>query len=110
MTSIAVDSEPACPASTVERPARSTAKIPETGRRGPLVAVRRPFDSIPATTWDELVARTPWSTPFSNWAFHRSWWDAYGATAHEQTLVVVDPADASRNAAGHRSIDASPRR
>ena len=24
----------------------------------------------------------------ARWAFQRAWWDAYGATAHEQTLVV----------------------
>jgi CelD/BcsL family acetyltransferase involved in cellulose biosynthesis len=28
------------------------------------------------------------STPFSAWAFHRAWWDAYGDNAHDQTLVV----------------------
>ena len=42
-------------------------------------------------------ARNPWATPFSGWAFHRAWWDAYGANAHEETLVLrrADaPADA----------------
>jgi CelD/BcsL family acetyltransferase involved in cellulose biosynthesis len=29
------------------------------------------------------------ATPFSAWAFHRAWWDAYGHNAHEETLVVV---------------------
>ncbi len=38
------------------------------------------------------MAASPWATPFSGWAFHRAWWDAYGSTAHEQTLVVTDPA------------------
>jgi CelD/BcsL family acetyltransferase involved in cellulose biosynthesis len=28
------------------------------------------------------------ATPFSAWAFHRAWWDAYGANAHQETLVV----------------------
>ena len=31
-------------------------------------------------------------TLLARWAFHRAWWDAYGATAHEQTVAVVDPA------------------
>ena len=46
---------------------------------------------IPRQTWDDLAAPHPWATPFAAWAFHRAWWDAYGATAHDQTLVVVDP-------------------
>ena len=33
-------------------------------------------------------ALNTWSTPFSAWAFHRAWWDAYGDNAHDQTLVV----------------------
>lgn len=49
---------------------------------------RRPFDAIPRSTWDELAAQNPWATPFSSWAFHRAWWDAYGASAHDQTLIV----------------------
>ena len=59
-----------------------------TGTR--VVAARRAFDSIPAETWDALAARTPWSTPFSRHCVQRAWWDAYGATAHDQTMVVVD--------------------
>ncbi len=55
-----------------------------------LVAVRRAFDSIPAQTWDSLVDRVPDATPFSRHCVQRAWWDAYGATAHDQTLVVVD--------------------
>ncbi len=54
-------------------------------------AERRAFDSISRTTWDDLASRNPWATPFSQWAFHRAWWDAYGANAHEQTVVVIDP-------------------
>jgi CelD/BcsL family acetyltransferase involved in cellulose biosynthesis len=57
-----------------------------------LVAARRPFDSIPAGTWDALVDHTPSATPFSRHCVQRAWWDAYGATAHDQTLVVVDEA------------------
>ena len=59
---------------------------------GSLLAVRRPFDTIEPATWDALAAASPWATPFARWGVHRAWWDAYGANAHEQTLVVVDPA------------------
>jgi CelD/BcsL family acetyltransferase involved in cellulose biosynthesis len=45
------------------------------------------FDAITRATWDRLHAATPAATPFSRWTFHRAWWDAYGATAHEQYLV-----------------------
>ena len=44
---------------------------------------------IAPSTWDALAARTPWATPFSGWAFQRAWWDAYGANAHEETLVLA---------------------
>jgi CelD/BcsL family acetyltransferase involved in cellulose biosynthesis len=37
-----------------------------------------------------VAAANPWATPFSGWAFQRAWWDAYGGTAHDQTLMVVD--------------------
>jgi CelD/BcsL family acetyltransferase involved in cellulose biosynthesis len=53
-----------------------------------LVARRVPFDEIPPPLWDRLAAASPWSTPFSRWAFHRAWWDAYGSNAHDQTIVV----------------------
>ena len=56
------------------------------------VAVRRAFDLIPAETWDALAERTPWATPFSRHCVQRAWWDAYGSTAHDQTLVVADEA------------------
>ena len=58
-----------------------------------VVAARRAFDSIPAEVWDALAARTPWATPFSRHCVQRAWWDAYGATAHEETVVVVDGAN-----------------
>ena len=61
-----------------------------TGLR--LVAVRRPFDSIPAGTWDGVARRTLWATPFSRHCVQKAWWDAYGDTAHDQTVVVVDEA------------------
>jgi CelD/BcsL family acetyltransferase involved in cellulose biosynthesis len=53
-----------------------------------LTAERRPFDSIDRPTWDRLAGANPWSTPFSRWAFHRAWWDAYGESAHEETLIL----------------------
>jgi CelD/BcsL family acetyltransferase involved in cellulose biosynthesis len=71
-------------------PGARTPNLIEPTTSGPLRAVRRPFDAITATTWDALVASTPWATPFSRWAVQRAWWDAYGANAHDQTLVVVD--------------------
>jgi len=55
-----------------------------------LRAERRPFDTIAEDMWNRLAERNPWATPFSLWAFHRAWWDAYGENAHEQTVVVVD--------------------
>ncbi len=57
-----------------------------------LIAERRPFQSVPAVTWDGLVDRTPHATPFARHCVQRAWWDAYGATAHDQTLVVTDDA------------------
>jgi CelD/BcsL family acetyltransferase involved in cellulose biosynthesis len=87
VTSPTVETEPACPG--LSEPA------PDFAPSHRLVAVRRPFSRIPQPLWDALAARSPWATPFAAWAFHRSWWDAYGATAHEQTLVVVDRSDAA---------------
>jgi CelD/BcsL family acetyltransferase involved in cellulose biosynthesis len=57
-----------------------------------LRAELRPFSEIRRETWDGLADRNPWATPFSAWAFHRAWWDAYGDNAHEETIVIVDPA------------------
>ncbi len=62
-----------------------------------LRAVRRPFEAVDPARWDALAAANPWATPFSHWAFHRAWWDAYGANAHEETLAFV-PADAADDA------------
>jgi CelD/BcsL family acetyltransferase involved in cellulose biosynthesis len=53
---------------------------------------RRSLTDIDPATWDALAARNPSATPFSGWAFQRAWWDAYGANAHEETLVLF-PAD-----------------
>jgi CelD/BcsL family acetyltransferase involved in cellulose biosynthesis len=57
-----------------------------------LVARRRAFGSIEPGTWDALVDRSPAATPFSRHCVQKAWWDAYGATAHDETLVVVDEA------------------
>jgi CelD/BcsL family acetyltransferase involved in cellulose biosynthesis len=96
MTSPTLSVEPACPEATAfptSAPSgspddRTPSTTPSHGSRA-LRAVRRPLDAIDPATWDALAARAPWATPFSQWAFHRAWWDAYGANAHEQTLVVV---------------------
>ena len=48
--------------------------------------------SIAPAMWDALAARSPYATPFSQLAFHRAWWDGYGASAHEDTLLIEDPA------------------
>ncbi len=61
-----------------------------TGTRRDLRVARAAFDDIPRHTWDRLAAANPWATPFSGWAFQRAWWDAYGAGAHDQTLIVCE--------------------
>ncbi len=76
--------EPACP---------GAGSLSASDRASPdrrLRAERRPFDSVDPADWDRLAAANPWATPFSRWAFQRAWWDAYGDSAHDQTLVVVD--------------------
>lgn len=83
MSPSSLTGEPPCPPAVGDVPAASART---------LRAVRRPFDRIDATAWDTLAAATPWATPFSRWAFHRAWWDAYGDNAHEETVVLV-PAD-----------------
>ena len=55
-----------------------------------LTAVRRNIAEIPEDVWDGLLARTPAATPFSRYCLQKEWWEAYGAEAHEETLVVVD--------------------
>ena len=84
MTSPALDLEPACPGA----PSGPTSTPSAARSDGALQVEQRPFDAIPRDAWDELAAATPWATPFSSHAFHRAWWDAYGANAHEQTLIV----------------------
>ena len=80
-----LDKEPPCPVIDAFDP--SAARPPGRSLRAEL----RPFDSIRPEVWDSLVRANPWATPFSRWAFHRAWWDAYAASAHDQTFVVVDP-------------------
>jgi CelD/BcsL family acetyltransferase involved in cellulose biosynthesis len=85
--------EPACPGEDTATDVPPPAVAPSRALR----AERRPFESIDPATWDRLAAANPWATPFSRWAFHRAWWDAYGGGAHDQTLVLV-PADADEAA------------
>jgi CelD/BcsL family acetyltransferase involved in cellulose biosynthesis len=92
MTAPALDAEPACPGAAEARPDTNH------DTPGALRAERRPFDGFSREEWDGLAERTPLATPFSSWAFHRAWWDAYSANAHEETLAVV-PADAPPGAA-----------
>jgi len=81
MTAPALDAEPPCPGSHEPRPR-------PVSEPSSVYAEERSFDSIPRSTWDRLAALNPWATPFSAWAFHRAWWDAYGDNAHDQTVVV----------------------
>lgn len=75
------------------RPAAgSTSSSAPDGRPKPLRAKRLDFDAIDAPTWDGFARLNPYATPFSRWAFQRAWWDAYGANAVADTLVVIDPA------------------
>jgi hypothetical protein len=93
-----LQADPACPdapsSGVPEGPHSAGATDPWAGRRPgqQLVAERRSIDSISRATWDALAASNPWATPFSSWPFHRAWWDAFGANAHEETVVVTDPA------------------
>jgi CelD/BcsL family acetyltransferase involved in cellulose biosynthesis len=88
MTSPTLEAEPACPgAPTGSIPTRT----PAASDRARLVVEQRPLTAISRDAWDDLAAASPWATPFSSYAFHRAWWDGYGASAHEQTLVVCRP-------------------
>jgi CelD/BcsL family acetyltransferase involved in cellulose biosynthesis len=96
VTTHAPDAEPACPGSTgartIERDDDATGSAAAIGHPDAprALRVRRcPFDTIDRVSWDRLADRNPSATPFSSWAFQRAWWDAYGANAHDQTLVVT---------------------
>ena len=82
---MSLSAEPACPESIPDFTATSQPAMR-------LIVERRSIDDISRAVWDRLAAATPWATPFSAWAFHRAWWDAYGANAHDETTVVLDPA------------------
>jgi len=80
----------ACPAEFSGIPDRGRHDRPPT--RGPLLVERRAVGAIAPAAWDGLARLNPWATPFSAWAFQRAWWDAYGANARDETLVVTNPA------------------
>ena len=82
---MSLSAEPACPESLEDSAATSAEPVT-------LIVERRSIDDISPETWDRLASAAPWATPFSAWAFHRAWWDAYGANAHDETTVLLDPA------------------
>lgn len=92
MTIPTLTAEPVCPGAVGGSATTATASTLNPATR--YLASTRSFDSIPAASWDALVAANPWATPFSGWAFQRAWWDAYGANAHDGTVVVL-PVDES---------------
>ncbi|MGH2407817.1 MAG: GNAT family N-acetyltransferase [Candidatus Limnocylindrales bacterium] len=78
----------------VPMPTTQTQPAPSaTDPECPLVARSVAFDAIDRATWHRLFAASARATSFSRWNVHRAWWDAYGGTAHEQYLLVVDRAD-----------------
>jgi CelD/BcsL family acetyltransferase involved in cellulose biosynthesis len=85
--STSVVDDPACP----ELPAAGTSQAVDPARAPRLSVERRPVAEIDRQAWDSLAAATPWSTPFSAWAYHTAWWDGYGANARDETLLVTDP-------------------
>ncbi len=87
MTSPTLTSEPACPGAASDSQTTAAASTPNPEAH--YVALSQPFDSIAPATWDALVAANPWAAPFSSWAFQRAWWDAYGANAHDETVVIL---------------------
>jgi CelD/BcsL family acetyltransferase involved in cellulose biosynthesis len=90
MTRSALDQEPACSDST-----GSEETAPPAGIGAPARTLRvrqTALADVSRATWDGLAATTPWATPFSSWGFQRAWWDAYGLSAHEQTLLIEDEA------------------
>src|SRR5688572_29674096 len=89
MTIPSLDAEPACTGPASVEVASPT---PSAAADRQLRVTQTLFDDVSRSDWDGLAALTEWSTPFSDWAFHRAWWDAYGASAHDQTLIVTDDA------------------
>jgi CelD/BcsL family acetyltransferase involved in cellulose biosynthesis len=95
MTLRTVEPDPACPpavGASTGRPTAATHSVASAGSDRRLVVRASSVAEIAPVTWDALVARSAYATPFSRWAFHRAWWDGYGASAHEETLVVEDAA------------------
>jgi CelD/BcsL family acetyltransferase involved in cellulose biosynthesis len=84
------------------RPESGAVSLDRDPRHDPAPAPRalraelRAFDDIDQSTWDGLAFLNPYATPFSTWAFHRAWWDAYGENAHDQTTVILEPNTANR--------------
>ena len=99
MTTAPTDLDVPCPPAPADAAGAAVPPARPPAVPGTPLAVRRPFDAIDPAAWDALVAASPWATPFARWGFHRAWWDAYGDNAHEQTLVVVDPAGVDPDAA-----------
>jgi CelD/BcsL family acetyltransferase involved in cellulose biosynthesis len=79
--------EPACPGD-IDADGPISRSDPAAAGHAVRVEQRR-IDDIPRATWDRLAATNPWATPFSAWTFQRAWWDAYGGSAHDQTLVLT---------------------
>ena len=87
MTMISLGEEPACPGSVgFEDATQTTTRTTDR----PVRVIPRHFDDVSREAWDSVATANPWATPFSGWAFQRAWWDAYGGSAHDQTLTVVD--------------------
>ena len=85
VTPITLDVEPACPGPTDRLAPPAVSASPSEGG---VHLEPRGVAGIPQATWDDLASRSSWATPFSGWAFQRAWWDAYGANAHDDTLLV----------------------
>ena len=103
VTTPTLEADPACPEAAeaaVSTATQSLARPIERSDRAAAasLSVRQVrFDDLDPAVWDDLAGRAAGATPFSQWAFHRAWWAAYGDTAHDQTLVVERP-DAEANA------------
>lgn len=69
----------------------ATAPGPDQRASAPIEVLSVPFEAIPRSDWDSLVAVSARPTPFSRWTFHRAWWDAYGSTAEPRYLVACQP-------------------
>src|SRR5437870_11912012 len=86
MTMISLGEEPACPGPLgFEDATQTTTRTTDR----PVRVIPRHFDDVSREAWDSVATANPWATPFSGWAFQRAWWDAYGGSAHDQTLVVT---------------------